>query len=270
MKSSNQTTIVSGVCIWRSLVVAKGSSTTSTLGPEGSRLRTGAARDPDEPAIPTTSRNVVAKNAIPYKSGSSEGASMRSSSRNATVYRASAFRYSAYVPKLAKRASGLQLLVLCAALGCTRVAGAGQPFHLSANDISMLYGRWETLIGNSDVPVIMRLRAKTITVGGRCPTAYKVLDVRMTGNHYIVEIKESKPATLGGAIKGMPSCLSNGSPFVAWRLLSSIPSGGLPPIEEFACQSYKDLRVIEMNPTAHVHCGVGGLSWSPLGPLERP
>lgn len=195
---------------------------------------------------------------------------MRSSSRNASVYRAPAFRHSAYVHRLANWASGPQVLVVCAALGCARVAGADRPLHLSTNDISMLHGRWETLIGNSDVPIVMRVGAKTITVGGRCPTEYKVLDVRMTGNHYIVEIKESKPATLGGQIKGMPGCLSNGSPFVAWQLLSSIPSGGLPPIEEFACQSYKELRTIEMKATAHVHCGLDGLSWSPLGPLERP
>lgn len=177
---------------------------------------------------------------------------------------------SACASRLLKWISGALVLVLSVALGSVRTAAADKTLHLTADDISALYGRWETMIGNSDTPTVMRVRARTITVGGNCPTAYKVLDVRKRGTYYIVEIQESKPAILGEPTKGMPGCLSNGSPFVAWRLLSSMPSDDLPPITEFACQSYKDLRAIEANPMANVHCGLGGLSWSPLGAQERP
>lgn len=194
---------------------------------------------------------------------------MPSLSRNLIARRVSIRLSSICALGLVELVGRLLLIASCAALGSAPVAAYDQPLYLSTGDISVLYGSWEAMIGSSDTPIVMRVGAKTITVGG-CPTAYRVLDVKTIGKFYFVEVKESKSATLGVPAKGMPGCLSNGSPFVAERVLSSMPHGSLPPITEFACQSYKDLRAIEVNPMADVHCGLGGLSWSPLRPREQP
>jgi len=127
---------------------------------------------------------------------------------------------------------------------CSRPA---QSLHLSKSDVSVLYRKWESSIRPRQDEIVMRIRPKTTATEGDCPTPYTVLGVKLIddGKLYVIEIKQSEPATRGAQIKGRPGCVSDGLPFVAWELPSSVQPGGLPSLWGWGCSSYDELRELD-------------------------
>lgn len=112
---------------------------------------------------------------------------------------------------------------------------------LSKTNISVLYNKsWEP---DSSIRSSLMINARTITISGRCPTPYVVLDATRTNNaNYIFMIREDKSGVQNAPMMDLPGCFSDGEPFIALQILSPRSLGD--GMRMWHCASYGLLSVL--------------------------
>lgn len=148
-------------------------------------------------------------------------------------------------------------LLLC----CASALSFGRTLQLSKQDISPLFGAYQTLMGSQ--LAIFRLSKATISLNGQCRWSYTILDARPSAAaaDYAVELRLS-PAQ----IKAW--CPVYG-PYLLWRLSSSpLPNVGRPELDVDECPTKQSFERFQRASQNNVVCG--GNFWEPVLLNQQP